>query len=102
MSFITNNIKDTSHFLTKYGYEYSEHSGPFGETGFTNTYMHSNDSECLWITVNFDKNKVYVYNELAVGGSLCQFELDIPSDIVDKEEEFINWLDLCTHDIYNN
>ena len=93
MGLIKDNVKDKNHFLTKYGFEYGEQSGPCGETGFTNTYMHADNSERLWITVNFDQEIVYFYNEFECGGILSQYTLDIPSDIINDENKFIDWLD---------
>lgn len=93
MGLIKDNIEDKNHFLTKYGFKYSKQSGPCGETGFTNTYMHANNSERLWITINLAQKKAYFYNEFECGGMLSQYALDIPSDIIDDENKLIDWLD---------
>lgn len=93
MGLIKDNIKDENHFLTKYGFKYGKQSGPCGETGFTNTYIHANNSERLWITVNLTQKKAYFYNEFECGGMLSQYSLDIPSDIIDDEKKLIDWLD---------
>ena len=44
-------------------FDYGVNSGPCGESGYTNTFLHKNGSECLWVTVNFRNKKVYFYNE---------------------------------------
>lgn len=84
--------QDENHFLTKYGFNYGERSGQCGETGFTNTYLHANNSERLWITVDLVHKKAYLYNEFECGGMLSRFVLDIPSNIIDDENKLINWL----------
>lgn len=84
--------QNENHFLTKYGFKYGERSGPCGETGFTNTYLHANNSERLWITVNPVQKKAYLYNEFECGGMLSRFVFDIPSNIIDDENKLINWL----------
>lgn len=83
----------TDNFLTKYGFKYGESSGPCGESGYTNTLRHANSSECLWVTVDFKKRKVHLYNEFDCGGMLSRRTIDIPDNIVDDEDDFIEWLD---------
>ena len=83
----------TIHFLEKYGFRYSSRSGMQGEPGYTRIFPHANGSECLWVTVDFEHNKVYFYNELEFGGVLSQYTLDIPDNIADDEDAFIKWLE---------
>ena len=80
-------------FLSKYGFQYGVNSGPCGESGYTNTFLHKNGSECLWVTVNFRNKKVYFYNEFECGGVLSQYTINIPEIVIDNENEFIKWLD---------
>lgn len=40
-------LTKTNHFLTDYGFTYSNNSGPQGEAGYTNTYRHENGTERL-------------------------------------------------------
>ena len=85
---------NTNHFLTKYGFTYGPHSGPQGESGYTNTFNHEHDTECLWVTVDLNANVVHFYNEFECGGLLSQYSIDIPENIdTDDETEFIEWLD---------
>ena len=79
-------LTKTNHFLTEYGFTYGNNSGPQGESGYTNTYIHENGTECLWVTVHF-------YNEFECGGLLNKYDIDIPDNIdIDDETMFINWL----------
>lgn len=96
MGLVNNSIRNTNNFLTKYGFKYGNRSGPCGESGFTNTYMHANNSERLWITVDFIQNKVHLYNEFECGGMLSQSVVNIPYGIIDDESKLIEWLDTLT------
>lgn len=93
MGLITNNYQSRNHFLAKYGFKYDVRSGPQGETGFTRSYIHANNTECLWITVNFDQNMVYFYNEFECGGGLSNYKCIIPPCIENDEDKFIKWLE---------
>lgn len=87
-------LTKTNHFLTNYGFTYDNNSGPQGESGYTNTYIHENGTECLWITINLNNRTVHFYNEFECGGLLSKYDIDIPDTIdIDNETMFINWLD---------
>ena len=88
-----NKLTKTNHFLIEYGFTYGEHSGPQGESGYTNTYLHENKTECLWVTINFANKTVHFYNEFECGGLLSKYDIDIPDNIdTDNESDFIEWL----------
>lgn len=77
-------------FLLKLGFRYS--NGAQGESGYTKT-IHHNGNEKLWITVNLQERKVYLYNEWDCGGELWKKELYVPDSILRNEEKFVDWLD---------
>lgn len=79
-------------FLTELGFNYGEKSGPQGQSGYTKTVSH-NGNEVLWITINTQEKKVYLYNEWECGGKLWSITYDIPESIFKDEMKFINWLD---------
>lgn len=89
--FKDNIAKPNSHFLIKLGFEFGPRSGPRGEAGFTKTIHH--DGEILWITVSPHMTKVFLYNEYSCGGMLWDRVIDIPNDVVNDKEKFIDWLD---------
>lgn len=88
-------------YLTTLGFEYGKRSGAQGEEGYTKTIAH-NEDEVLWITVNLQKKKVYLYNEWDCGGELWSATYDIPESILNSESiyenriRFIDWLDKIT------
>ncbi len=77
-------------YLTDLGFKQSH--GPKGEYGFVKIINHD-DIERLWITVDPNNLKVYLYNEYDFGGMLYEKSLDIPEDIIHDKDAFINWLD---------
>lgn len=79
-------------FLIKLGFKYGERSGARGETGYTKTIYHSGN-ETLWITVNPQERKVYLYNEWDCGGELWERTHDMPRSALKNETEFVDWLD---------
>ena len=89
-----NKLIKSDNYLVNYGFKYGINSGPCGESGYTNTFIHANGSECLWITVDFNHKKVHLYNEFECGGVLSKYDIDIPDDIdINDETDFIKWLD---------
>ncbi len=80
-------------FLINLGFKYGERRGAQGETGYTKTIQHNEGYETLWITVNPQERKVYLYNEWDCGGELWQWEYDIPQSALNSESEFVDWLD---------
>lgn len=80
-------------FLINLGFKYGERSGALGETGYTKTIQHNEGYETLWITVNPQERKVYMYNEWDCGGELWQREYDIPQEVLENESDFVDWLD---------
>lgn len=85
-------LQHDSNFLLKYGFTFGEDKGPQGECGYTNTYFHSNNTERLWVTVDFENGIVYFYNEYECGGLLSQWTEDIPDNVKYCEYPFIEWL----------
>lgn len=79
-------------FLLNLGFKYGERSGAQGETGYTKTINH-NVNETLWITVNPQERKVYLYNEWDCGGELWSRNYKIPQSVLENETEFVDWLD---------
>ena len=88
-----NKLIKSDNYLVNYGFKYGINSGPCGESGYTNTFIHANGSECLWITVDFNHKKVHLYNEFECGGELSRSKIDIADEIIDDEDAFIKWLD---------
>lgn len=88
-------VQTETHFLSRYEFKYGLNSGPRGESGWTNTYWHDNNSKILWITIDFDNQKAYFYDEYECGGCLSSYALDIPySEEALKSDPvpFIEWL----------
>lgn len=79
-------------FLINLGFKYGERSGAQGKTGYTKI-IHHNENETLWITVNLQERKVYLYNEWDYGGKLWQREYSIPQFVLGSESKFADWLD---------
>ena len=79
-------------YLIELGFKYGKTSGPKNETGYTKTIQH-NENEILWITINPQEKKVYLYNEWDCGGELWSRTHDIPESILEDKIELINWLD---------
>ena len=75
--------------LIPMGFDYG--SGPQGESGYVKTFR--DGAYCLWVTVNFHENKLYLYNEFDCGGLLWQRDCDIPEDALEDCDKFIDWLD---------
>ena len=93
MGLFKENIQSYQHqFLKDLGFEFDIRSGPRGEYGYTKT-IHHNENEILWITVDDKSNKLYLYNELDCGGMLWDRIINIPKDVLNNKDEFIDWLD---------
>lgn len=43
-------VQIETHFLSRYGFKYGVNSGPRGESGWTNTYWHDNNSKVFLIS----------------------------------------------------
>ena len=82
-------------FLIKLGFRYGSRSGTRGESGYTKTINH-NGNERLWITVNPVERKLYLYNEWDFGGMLWDRCVDIPSNVLENNTDFVDWLDSQT------
>ena len=75
--------------LIAIGFDYGV--GALGEIGYVRTFQ---DGDCcLWVTVSFHDNKLYLYNEFDCGGLLWQRDCDIPEDVLEDCDKFIDWLD---------
>lgn len=79
-------------FLINLGFKYRESNGINGMSGYVKTISH-NENEVLWITVNPQKRKVHLYNEWDCGGELWSRKYDIPQDVLENENDFVDWLD---------
>lgn len=79
-------------FLLNLGFKYRESNGINGMSGYVKTIPH-NENEVLWITVNPQERKVYLYNELDCGGELWQRTHCIQQSALKNETEFVDWLD---------
>lgn len=75
-------------FLLKLGFEYKQ----YGKEEYTKT-IHHNEIETLWITVNPQERKVYLYNEWDCGGELWSRDYDIPQSALENDKKFVDWLD---------
>lgn len=82
------NLDSKYAFLLNLGFEYNR----FGKEDYIKTINH-NEIEVLWITVNLQERKVYLYNEWDCGGELWSREYDIPEEILSNEKDFVDWLD---------
>ena len=93
MGLFKESIQSYQHqFLKDLGFEFGIKSGPRGEYGYTKIIYH-NENERLWITVDDKSNKLYLYNELDCGGMLWDRIINIPKDVLNNKDEFIDWLD---------
>lgn len=81
--------KDITDKLIAMGFEYGR--GAQGEEGYVKVFQ--DDAYCLWVTVSFDENKLYLYNEFDCGGLLWKRDFDIPQNVLEDCDEFIDWLD---------
>lgn len=61
-------------------------------SGYVKTIVH-NKNEVLWITVNPQERKVYLHNEWGCGGELWDCYYDIPGNVLNSENDFVDWLD---------
>lgn len=75
-------------FLLNLGFKYNL----YGKEDYIKT-IHHNEIEILWITVNLQERKVYLYNEWDCGGRLWQKEYNIPQKVLANESDFVDWLD---------
>lgn len=75
--------------LIAIGFDYGV--GAQGEMGYVRTFQ--DGDYCLWVTVNFHENKLYLYNEFECGGLLWKRDCDIPEDVLEDCDKFIDWLD---------
>lgn len=92
MGILKDNLKEeeSRQFLIKLGFRYGD-IGAQGESGYTKIIPHD-ENEILWITINLQEKKVYLYNEWDCGGKLWERTYDIPF-FIENKTEFINWLD---------
>lgn len=72
-------------WLLSRGYE--DVGGPCGEEGFRKIYETHNGLYYVWVTINIDKRKIYLYEEYNCGGMISE-------DTIDLEEEWIKDLDI--------
>lgn len=77
-------------YLTELGF--LRDRGPRGEEGYIKTISHD-ENEVLWITIDPNHMKVYLYNEWECGGKLWDKTLDIPEEYLYDKDKFIDWLD---------
>lgn len=82
------NLDSQYAFLLNLGFEYNL----YGKEDYIKTINH-NEIEVLWITVNPQESKVYLYNEWDCGGELWSRKYDIPQDVLENESDFMDWLD---------
>ena len=93
MGLFKENIQSYQHqFLKDLGFEFDIRSGRRGEYGYTKI-IHHNSNETLWITVDDKSNKLYLYNEWECGGMLWDRIIDIPSEVLNDKDLFIDWID---------
>lgn len=94
MGIIKDSLYDSNKykFLIDLGFKYM--TGPTGQNGFVKIINHKS-TECLWITIIPNKNKVHLYNEYDCGGLLWERTLDIPNEYIydNDKTKFIDWLD---------
>lgn len=83
--------KSKSNILIELGFLYGK-LGAKGENGYTRTFNH-NGNECLWVTLDLIAQKLYLYNEYDCGGMIWEREEDIPKDVFEDDDYFLNWLD---------
>lgn len=81
--------KDITDKLIAMGFDYGR--GAQGETGYVRTFR--DGTYCLWVTVSFRDNKLYLYNEFDCGGLLWKRDCDIPQNALEDCDKFIEWLD---------
>lgn len=81
--------KSITEKLIAMGFDYGR--GPQGESGYVRTFR--DGTYCLWVTVNFHENKLYLYNEFECGGLLWKRNCNIPEDVIGDCDRFIEWLD---------
>lgn len=85
--------ESTSNPINKWLLEqgFKEETGARGENGLTKVY--EVDSDYVWITINLNECKIYVYKEMNCGGMLGDDEIDIRKEWFDSLEIFIENVD---------
>ena len=78
-------------FLIEQGYK--DTSGARDEKGLTKIYSTCNGLYDVWVTINLDKNKIYIYQEYECGGHIADDEIDIEENWKCDLETFIDEID---------
>ena len=82
-----------ANFLLEQGYENT--SGARGEKGLTKIYSTCNELYDVWVTINLNDNKIYIYKAYECGGHISDDEINIPEHWKYRLDTFINEIDLC-------
>lgn len=78
-------------WLMQQGFE--ETTGARGEEGLTKVYKTSNGLYYVWVTINLNKRKIYVYEEYNCGGMTGEDEITIEREWLSNLDIFINEVD---------
>lgn len=82
-------------WLVQQGYE--DKTGAKGEEGYTNVYK-INDLYYVWVTINLDEKKIYIYQEYNCGGCVGTDEINIDEEWLEDLDVFIDEVDQALED----
>ena len=82
-----------NNFLIEQGYE--DNTGARGEKGLTKIYSTCNGLYDVWVTINIDDDKIYIYKEYECGGYIGDDDIHIREDWKCDLETFIDKIDGC-------